>query len=211
MHQIVKIFKLLTPLILLLLAGLSWGSMTPKSKLLSYDTLPVNDRIKKSLGDEPFVKSEIFSWEENKKEFQKLDFFIAGLHKKTCSFALVKLSQYERYQEFVDFIKISKYDDKTGRIWLKLSHSLLPFNMILDFHLARIKEKGVTHFRFDSGFLNGLTGEIHVNEYKARCLFATRANWQGPDSGIPDTVFSFFSRALGKLSMEKLFRISQTL
>lgn len=207
MHQIAKILKLLTTLLGICLLV----SSSPKIKLLSFDTLPVNDRIKSSLYEEPYVKSEISSFKLDRKDFQKLNFFIAGLHKKKCSFALVKLAQYERYSEFVDFIKGSKYDDKSQRIWLKLSHTLLPFNMILDFKLARIVEKGVTRFQFDSGFLKGLTGQIHVNEHRDRCLFATKARWEGPDSGIPDSVFSFFSQALGKLAMEKLFRISQTL
>lgn len=207
MRQIARILKLLTllwaPLFLL-------GSRT-KIDLLSYDTLPLNGRIKKSLTEGPFVLSEISSYQKNQNEFQKLNFLIAGLHKKKCSFALVKLSQYERYSEFIDFIKVSQYDDKTQKIFLKLSHTLLPFNMILNFRLSRIVEKGITQFRFDSGFLKNLTGQIHVNEHRGLCLFVTKADWQGPDTGIPDSVFSFFSRALGKLAMEKLFRISQTL
>lgn len=198
-----NIFNLLSIFLIFLSAPLLASGPT-----LTMENLPVSQRIKKSLPDSPYVLSEV---ETLSQDQQKLDYLIAGLHKKACSYAMVKLSQYERFQEFIDFVTKSEYDEKKERIRLYLSHSLLPFNMILDFKIKRIKGTGVYPFQFDAGFLKGLKGMIHVSDYKGRCLFATTAKWQGPDSGIPDSVFSFFSQALGKLAMERLFRVSETL
>ncbi len=172
------------------------------------DNLPVSRRIKESLGEKPYAKSEV---ETHDDKTQSLNYLIAGLHKKNCSYAMVKLSQYERYEDFVDFVTKSEYSDSKERIRLYLSHTFLPFNMVLDFKIKRITGPGSYPFQFDAGFLKGLKGMINVSKHKERCLFATTAKWRGPDSGIPDSVFSFFSQALGRLAMERLFRVSETL
>ena len=181
--------------------------------VISWEKAELSDRIKKSIQEDgPYCKSEVTDVSPPAKTpGQALDFKIFGLHKKSCSRALVKLSQYERYAEFVDFIKKSAYDSKSKRIRLNLSHTLMPFDMLLDFKIERITETGVYHFSFDSGFLKGLKGEINISQDKTRCFFATTASWQGPYSGIPNSVFSFFSQALGEIAMERLFRISETL
>lgn len=175
---------------------------------LTMKNLPVSQRVKESLKESPYAKSDVETY-DNKQ--QSLDYLIAGLHKKECSYALVKLSQYERFKEFIDFVKKSSYNEKTERIRLSLSHTFLPFDMVLDFKIKRIKDTGAFPFQFDAGFLKGLKGVINISKHQKRCLFATTANWRGPDSGIPDSVFSFFSQALGKLAMERLFRVSETL
>lgn len=200
MHQILNFFTLIS---------LSWSA----NAALNWDNAPVSERVKKSIeNNAPYCKSEVKEAPAvGGKDQQSLDFLILGLHKKACSRALVKLSQYERYSEFVDFIKKSQYNSKNQRIRLNLSHTLMPFDMILDFKIERIKKPGAYSFSFDSGFLKGLKGQINISSYKNRCFFATTAQWRGPDSGIPDSVFSFFSQALGKLAMERLFRISETL
>lgn len=176
---------------------------------LNWENAPVSAKIKASILEEgPYCKSEVVDLAQKR---QKLDFLILGLHKKACSRALVKLSQYERYAEFVDFITKSSYDKSSERIRLNLSHTFMPFDMVLDFKLERITKPGTYAFSFDAGFLKGLKGLISISSYKNRCFFATTADWQGPDSNIPNSVFSFFSQALGKLAMERLFRISETL
>lgn len=144
---------------------------------------------------------------DNDKQ-QSFDFIIAGLHKKNCDFALRKLSLYEEFENFMGMIEKSKYDEKKGRIYLLLSHTLLPFRMSLSFNIPRITDVGIYPFSFDKGFLKGLTGNIYVNKHNNRCLFTTTASWRGKHTGFSPTFFEFFSSAAAKHSMEVLFRIS---
>ncbi len=143
-------------------------------------------------------------------EGQSLDFRTSGLHKKDCRFALKKLSKYENFKKYLDFVADSKYDDEKKRVFFLLSSKILPFDMILDFKLPRITKEGAYKFQFDKGFLNGLSGVIHVSNFKNRCLFYTEAFWQGPKTKIPNIIFEFFSTTLSKLAMKNLFRISST-
>ncbi len=205
MRQILKIFNISSISIIFTLCNAN-SFQSPQT--LSWETIPLSQKVKDSLSDGPYAKSSI---EEISNNQQKLDYLIAGLHKKECSYALVKLSQYERYHEFVDFITESSYNNKSEKIRLKLSHTFLPFNMVLHFKIERITKTGTYRFLFDSGFLKGLTGLINISSHKNRCFFSSTALWQGPDTGIPDSVFSFFSQALGKMAMERLFRVSETL
>lgn len=177
--------------------------------LITWRTLPYNDATKEKLSEGGFfVESKVTN---PTQKLQELHFQIAGLHPKSCRFALRKLSQYERFSEELDFVKKSGYDDQEGRIRLLLSSSLLPYNMILHFKIPRIKKPGLYPYQFDDGFLQGLTGHIHVSEHQKRCLFYGTANWKGPDTGINSLVFEFFSQALGRLAIENLFRFSKTL
>lgn len=209
MHQIVKILKFLS-IIVICVVSCHAKDLVQETKVLDFQSLPVAKRIKDSIeSDSPYAKSEISSVTlESSKEGQALDYLIAGLHKKNCQTALSKLSQYERYKEFIGFVKASQY--KNQYIKLHLSHTLMPYDMMLEFKIERIRKPGVYLFAFETGFLKGLKGQINISEFKNRCFFATTAHWRGPDSGIPNTLFSFFSKALGKLAMERLFRISET-
>ncbi len=191
------------PIILIL-----FGPLKAEQDFYHWETLPLKKRIKKSLFKEPYILSEVLSVSDKE---QKLNFTSAGLHKKKCSFALVKLSRYENFSQHINFIKKSSYDEASQKISLSLSHTLMPFDMGLNFKIARIKGPGNYPFRFERGFLKGLKGQIHVSEHQKRCLFYAVARWQGPDTGINDSVFSFFSQALGRMAFERLFRISETL
>ncbi len=144
------------------------------------------------------------------KNKQKLDYQIIGLHSKSCQIALSRISQYPRYREWIGLIKESRYHPSLKRVYFKLSHGLMPFTMVLNFKLPIIKKPGQYPFQFDNGFLKGLKGTITVRKTKGRCLFRTEAHWSGPHSGINSKIFSFFSRTLGILTMEKLFKISRT-
>lgn len=183
--------------------------VSDSSDLITWRTLPYNDATKEKLTSGGFfVESKVTN---PAQKLQELHFQIAGLHPKSCRFALRKLSQYERFSDELDFVKKSSYDDKSERIRLLLSSSLLPYNMILHFKIPRIKKPGLYPFEFDDGFLLGLQGKIHVSEHQKRCLFHGTANWKGPDSGINSLVFEFFSSTLGRLAIENLFRFSKTL
>jgi len=152
--------------------------------------------------------------EEGKK--QDLNFFIAGIHQKTCVQVMRKLSLFEQYEDFLDLVTKSTYDDTKSRWILDISSILMPFDMTIDFILPKFYGPGVTRFQFNKGILRGLTGIIQLTEVtvenqqlKKSCLFTSSASWHGPHSKIPSSVFSFFSQALGKKTMEALFRISK--
>lgn len=176
---------------------------------LNHNVLPYKKNLK-----EKILEGEIFSESKvtnTKNETQELHFTIAGLHPKSCSYALKKLSLYEGYSKFLDFVKVSKYDEKNQEIDFLLSHVLLPYDMRLVFKLPRITDVGVYPFTFEHGILKNLKGDIYAINHNGKCLFFTKADWQGPHTGFPNIVFEFFSQTLAKLSMEKLFRISNTL
>ena len=205
--DIIYLFLHLLPTFVL---GHSLELQASQHTVVDWEKLPLDKDTKAKLKEDNaiYCKSQVETSENEKK--QSLDYFIAGLHPKNCRIALSKLSQYERFSEFLDFVEKSQYQEKQKRITLHLGHTLMPFDMMLDFQIPRIKKPGVYPFRFDKGFLNNLTGEISVSEHGGRCLFSTQARWKGPKTRIPDRVFGFFSQALGKNAMETLFRISLT-
>lgn len=173
---------------------------------------PLKDSVRnKILSGDIYRKSEVDTVKnEAGIKRQKLDFIISGLHPNNCSVALQKLSRYEEFYKFIDFVKLSSYNEKTKRIYLLLDADILPFRMALDFKIPRITKVGSYPFSFDKGFLDGLKGTIHViNGPNNRCLFYSDAYWQGPDTGIPDIIFELFSSTLAEKSMEVLFRISR--
>ena len=89
---------------------------------ITWDTLPLTPKIKESLKAEVYAKSEVKTFKNN--SLQSLDMWVVGLHKSSCSRALVKISQYEKYKDFIGFIKSSHYDNKTKEIKLGMDHSL---------------------------------------------------------------------------------------
>lgn len=158
-----------------------------------------------------YSKSDVTSSQSNKIELQELKFSIAGLHTKSCKPVLRKLSIYENYPTYLDFVKEAGYNEKTKRVQFLLSSNILPVKMMLDFVLPRIDTVGVYPIYFDKGFLKGLSGLITIREVQNRCFFFTKVYWKGRHSKFPDFVFEFFSATLSKLAMENLFRISKTL
>lgn len=142
--------------------------------------------------------------------WQRLKLKTAGLHKKSCSFALRKLSLYENYSQYVGVIKKSTYSEKRGRIHLLLDAMVLPNAMILEFKIPRITKTGVYPFKFEKGFLKNLIGSIHVSNYKNKCLFFIEAKWRGKHTGFPNYLLELFSSTLITLGMNNLFRVSAT-
>ena len=180
------------------------------SQELKFENLPYKKNIKENiLEGQVFSESNVKSLNLNKE--QSLNFSIAGLHPKSCSYALKTLSLYEEYSHFLKFVKESKYDEQKQEINFVLSHILLPYDMRLIFKLPRITAPGVYPFTFDIGILKNLHGKIYVSDHDGRCLFYSKAEWIGPTTGFPNLIFELFSQALSKLSMEILFRISSSL
>ena len=181
---------------------------------LTFETLPFKKNIKENiLEGEVFSESKVKSF--GPKRDQSLHFSIAGLHPKSCTYALKTLSLYEEYSKYLSFVKVSKYNEQKQEIDFLLSHILLPYDMSLTFNLPRISTIGSYPFTFDIGILKNLHGTINVINYaknnQSRCLFYSTAEWTGPNTGFNNYVFELFSQALSKLSMEMLFRISSSL
>jgi len=192
--------------------GLLIFALSLNATELNLAALPYKKNVKEKILDgDVFSESKV---ESNGKN-QSLKFSIAGLHPKSCDYAMKKLSLYENYHEFLDFVKDSKYNPDTRELNFLLSHVLLPYDMRLIFNLDRIKGPGHYPFRFDMGILKDLTGNIQLADQslkgQKRCLFYTTANWSGPHTGFPNFIFESFSQALASYSMERLFRLSSTL
>ncbi|MDC1173992.1 hypothetical protein OAT67_01240 [Bacteriovoracaceae bacterium] len=165
---------------------------------------PNSEQLKK------IEKGHILSYSEvtSESDLQVLKLFLFGLHPKKCRIALSKISQYENYKEFLGLVTESRYEN--GKIYLELSHALLPFDMTMNFKMERVKKPGKYTFTFDQGFLKGLIGDVTIKEESSRCLFMGRTYWKGKSTGFPDSIFSFFSKQLTKMAMSSLFKISRT-
>lgn len=207
MHYFISFFFLLS-LSLKVFSNENKGEINLEEKKIN--SIPLKESVKKSvLQGEVFSESKVKSYENSRGTTeQNLKFQILGYHLKSCQFAMRKLSRYEDYKKFIDFVKDSDYDEKNQELNFLLSHTLLPYNMRLIFKLPRITGPGVYPYSFEIGVLKGLRGNIHVIDYKKRCLFYTDANWSGPYTGFPNLIFEFFSQVLSKTSMEILFRVS---
>lgn len=139
---------------------------------------------------------------------QQMMLFVSGIHPRNCTRAMRKLSLYENYSQYMDFIKKSAYNDKTQRLSFTIDHALLPFPMVVGFKIQRITKAGIYPFTFEDGFLKGLQGRVIVSEVGKFCLMGLKTDWRGPDSGIPDVVFGTFVQTVGKLGLEHLIRVS---
>lgn len=179
-----------------------------ESKKLSF--LPFKKNILENIAEgEIYSASEVNSKKENKT--QTFDFKIAGLHPKSCNYALKTLSIYEEYNLYLSFIRNSKYHEASKEITLDLVHFLLPFDLTLKFKLPRMRSPGSYHFTFEEGPLKNLLGQIQITAIDNQCLFLVTANWSGNDTGINDSVLQIFTQILSKMTMEKLFTVSKTL
>lgn len=190
-----------------------------RPKYYTFENSPLSKKNRKFILDgDVYARSEVASFTGKilhpkpqpieKIDMQKFSFFIAGLHKRSCRVALKKLKYYENYKQYLGFVENSSYAEKDERVHFRISHSILPIDMILYFILPRISKPGVYPFKFDVGFLKDLRGQIHVSKYKGKCYFFALANWEGPHTGFSDTLFEFFSKGMGVIAMENLFRIS---
>lgn len=186
-----------------------FSTKTLCSEGLSLEKLPFKKNIKEKILDgQIFSESRVRNLNLNQ---QSLHFSIAGLHPKSCTYALKTLSLYEEYSHFLSFVKESRYDEQKKEINFLLSHILLPYDMRLIFTLPRVTSTGSYPFSFEIGILKNLHGTINVIDHKNRCLFYSTAEWVGPHTGFNPMIFELFSQALSKLSMEILFRISSSL
>lgn len=160
---------------------------------------------------EDLLKGEVISVgsvDSPKPKQQQMMLFVSGIHPRNCTRAMRKLSLYENYSQYMDFIKKSAYNDKTQRLSFTIDHALLPFPMLVGFKIERITKPGIYPFTFEDGFLKGLQGRVIVSEVGKFCLLGLKTDWQGPDSGLPDLMFGTFVQTVGKLGLEHLIRVS---
>jgi len=160
---------------------------------------------------EDLLKGEVISTSNVTSEAgnkQKVDFFVMGIHPRNCTRAMRKLSLYENYSTYIDFIKESKYDEKNQKVFFVMDHTLLPFPMSLTFKIPRITQPGIYPFTFEHGFLKGLQGKIQVREVQKYCLISLKTDWTGHKTKIPNLVFEMFTQTAGKIGLEHLIRIS---
>lgn len=139
---------------------------------------------------------------------QQMFLFVAGIHPRNCTRAMRKLSLYENYHNYMEFIKTSSYNEKTQKFSFTIDHALLPFPMIVGFKIPRITKPGHYPFTFEDGFLKDLKGTVIVQDVEKFCLLGLKTDWRGPESRIPNVVFSTFVQTVGKMGLEHLIRVS---
>ncbi|MFL5784908.1 MAG: hypothetical protein ACJ76H_09885 [Bacteriovoracaceae bacterium] len=191
-------------------------AQTPQVNLPSSYKKPVFDELKPfyspSEGQtEDLLKGDVVSVgkvDSPTNKQQQMMLFVSGIHPRNCTRAMRKLSLYENYSSYMDFIKESKYDEKTQKLSFVVDHALLPFPMVVGFKIPRITKEGHYPFVFEDGFLKDLKGTVIVKEVGKFCLMGLKADWRGPESKIPNVVFGTFVQTVGKLGLERLIRVS---
>lgn len=160
---------------------------------------------------EDLLKGEVISQGQSgtpAPKTQDLYLFVTGLHPRNCTRAMRKLSLYENYHSYMEFIKTSQYNEATQKFSFTIDHALLPFPMIVGFKIPRITKEGHYPFTFEDGFLKNLKGTVIVKEIGKYCLLGLKADWRGPETRIPNVIFGTFLQTVGKLGLEHLIRVS---
>jgi hypothetical protein len=191
-------------------------AQSPKVNLSNAFNKPVLDELKPfftpSEGQtEDLLKGDVVSVgkvDSPTDKEQQMMLFTSGIHPRNCTRAMRKLSLYENYSSYMDFIKESKYDEKTQKLSFIVDHALLPFPMVVGFKIPRITKEGHYPFVFEDGFLKDLKGTVIVKEVGKFCLLGLKADWRGPKSKIPNLVFEPFVQTVGKIGLEHLIRVS---
>jgi len=194
-------------LLLFLISNPLWGSFKTQLSKLPYSS----SLNKKIINGKILTNSKVKTIEGKKeKKFQSLDIWTVGLHKKSCKYAMRKLSLYENYQDFLSYVDASSYDEKKEVIFLGLSAPVIPVKFDVFLNIPRIKGEGSYPFSFNHGFLKGLKGKINVSSFGQRCFIETTAHWYGPHTGYASFIFKTFLDTVLDLTIKKLFRISTT-
>lgn len=195
-------FRYFIVLILILSLNAKANALKDFARMAGFAT---KDSMRKRLLEKEVIS---YGYVRTQKNIQTLKAHIFTLHPKNCTFALKKLSQYEKLQDYIDFVKISKYNEKTKKLYFYLNHNLMPFPMTLKFELARMTGPGDYPYTLKGGMLNGLKGVIFVREENKRCFLGSHVSWSGPKTKIPDLVFEVMAQTLAEKALQKLVRIS---
>lgn len=191
-------------------------AQSPRVNLSSSFSKPVLEELKPFFSPsegqtEDLLKGDVVSVgkvDSPTEKEQQMMLFVSGIHPRNCTRAMRKLSHYENYSSYMDFIKSSKYNEETQKFMFTVDHALLPFPMVVGFKIPRITKEGHYPFTFEDGFLKDLKGTVIVKEVGKFCLLGLKADWRGPESKIPNVVFGTFVQTVGKLGLERLIRVS---
>jgi hypothetical protein len=129
------------------------------------------------------------------------------IHEKKCQRVLPKMAQYENYDEWIDYINHSTYDEKKQLWTVKADHVLLPYPMVVHIVIPRLNRVGVYDYYFPTGIFKGLKGKVHLEDFNGNCLLFAKSFWQGKDTGIPNVVIDVFAETLTQIGGKKLKRI----
>lgn len=158
------------------------------------------------------VNSVVENVEAKPEQQQKMVVTVAGIHGRTCAESAVILSQYEKFKDFIAFVKSSDYRD--GKVYLTIKADPIPVQFALDLKIERIKEPGIYPFLMGLGIFQGMTGTVQFYEYqdeksqKKKCFYFADAYWQGKDTGYPNLIMETFTATIAKKGLERLFIMS---
>ena len=127
-----------------ILASLRDGKMLVKSRVSSHEEKGPNNTV---------VKKQIF------------DFEMLAFHPRSCRLALRKISMYESYKDFISFVTVSEYDEKSQKWSVTVDHTLFYGKMYLALTFPRVKEAGIYPFVFlENSSMPGMTGRFILND-----------------------------------------------
>jgi hypothetical protein len=115
----------------------------------------------------------------------------------------------EKYQDWISFIKSSKYSEDRKLFTVKADHTLLPYPMIVHIITERPTKPGAYKFSFPTGMFAGLTGTYTIKDINNRCLIYAESSWEGKKTAIPNLVIELFVEGLSKTGAELLIRKTQ--
>jgi|GEM_PF-4443222 len=149
-------------------------------------------------------KGELNGEKDSKK--QKMLTKVAAFHSLDCNPVLKKLSQYERYDSYFDFIKNSKYQN--GHATMNLNISLISVNFDIDMKIDRVNKVGKYDFILNAGDMKNVIGFLEVKELRGRCFVYTSMTYDGVHSGYWDSFMETFFTKVAYLGVDKIFKIS---
>lgn len=198
----IKMMKLLTLFFIFFFSNHAVSKDTQLKKFYA-PKWKMTDRSIEYLLDGEILSDATVDSEDKTQEFQMK---VAAVHPKPCRKILRKLSMYEKFEQWISFIRSSKYDDK-NRLWtIRANHTLLPYPMIVHIIVDRPTKPGKYPFVFPTGMFTGLSGHFIVKKHKNRCAFFATSYWKGTDTKLPNFVIELFSETLTKLGGEIVFR-----
>lgn len=158
------------------------------------------------------VNSVVETVKSSQTAQQKMVVNVAGIHGKSCSESAVILSQYEKFKNYITFIKSSDYRD--GKVYLTLKADPIPIEFAMDIKIERINEPGIYPYLMGLGIFQGMTGTVQFYQYideknqKKKCFYYADAFWQGKDTGYPNILMETFTATIAKKGLERLFIMS---
>ncbi len=158
------------------------------------------------------VNSVVENVEMKPEQQQKMVVTVAGVHGKTCAESAITLSQYEKFKDYITFVKTSDYRD--GKVYLTIKADPIPVVFSLDLKIERIKEPGIYPYLMGLGIFQGMTGTVQFYNYldektqKKKCFYYSDAYWQGKDTGYPNLLMETFTATIAKKGLERLFIMS---